>query len=457
MNGTARATGYGYSLWEFQVFGEFGGPTPTPDDAAAPAARPTSPRASPATASSTENAGTPAARGGRRQRRHPLVQRRSPTRSGSRSTSARRSSVCQVDAALGGRVRARRSRSRRPTNGTTWTTRLRHHHRHRRHADPQRHRHRPLRADERHRPRPPATATRSGSSRSFGTAPAPATPRRPTRSPAAATSARTCTSSTRPRRARRSRPGSTRSSRQQESASSARGAHAVPLQARHLQRLQRPASASTPRSPASARTPTTCSINGDVTVDAGWFERQRHAELLALGGEPADHPVGRRPTAGPSRRPRPFRRMHVNGRPQPRPGRRTAGPAAATSPTAEVDGQVGPYSQQQWYTRDSTIGGWGNGVWNMVFSGVAGRSGADASRTRRTPRSPPPRSPARSRTCTSTAATTRCSCPSPRTNARGATLGGGTHAGHVDPAEPVLRRQARRHRGHASTRRWPRA
>jgi hypothetical protein len=33
---------------------------------------------------------------------------------------------------------------------------------------------------------------------------------------------------------------------------------------------------------------------------------------------------------------------------------------------------VTPYSQQQWLTRDSQIGGWGNGVWNMVFSGVDG-------------------------------------------------------------------------------------
>ncbi|MYT57626.1 coagulation factor 5/8 type domain-containing protein, partial [Streptomyces sp. SID7834] len=39
---------------------------------------------------------------------------------------------------------------------------------------------------------------------------------------------------------------------------------------------------------------------------------------------------------------------------------------------SKIDGQVGPYSQQQWYTRDSSIGGWGNGVWNMTFSGVEG-------------------------------------------------------------------------------------
>jgi len=29
-------------------------------------------------------------------------------------------------------------------------------------------------------------------------------------------------------------------------------------------------------------------------------------------------------------------------------------------------------SQQQWYTRNSTIGGWSNAVWSAVFSGVEG-------------------------------------------------------------------------------------
>jgi hypothetical protein len=37
-----------------------------------------------------------------------------------------------------------------------------------------------------------------------------------------------------------------------------------------------------------------------------------------------------------------------------------------------VTGAVTPCSQQQWYTRNSSTGSWGNGVWNMVFSGVQG-------------------------------------------------------------------------------------
>ena len=52
MYGTARATQYGYSLWEFQVYGSLSGGTCGTTDAALN---------QPATASSTENAGTPAA------------------------------------------------------------------------------------------------------------------------------------------------------------------------------------------------------------------------------------------------------------------------------------------------------------------------------------------------------------------------------------------------------------
>jgi hypothetical protein len=37
-----------------------------------------------------------------------------------------------------------------------------------------------------------------------------------------------------------------------------------------------------------------------------------------------------------------------------------------------ITGSVNPCSQQQWYTRNSTIGSWSGGVWNMVFSGVQG-------------------------------------------------------------------------------------
>ncbi|MCS0605388.1 coagulation factor 5/8 type domain-containing protein [Streptomyces sp. LP11] len=116
--------------------------------------------------------------------------------------------------------------------------------------------------------------------------------------------------------------------------------------------------------------PDDTTINGDVTVDAGWFNGNatqnfwRSAENLALV-----------PVSGTNRwavaQAAPFRRMHVRGGLNLAPngyGWASGGYIA----DSRIDGQVGPYSQQQWYTRDSAIGSWLNGVWNMVFSGVTG-------------------------------------------------------------------------------------
>ncbi|MFI1497088.1 coagulation factor 5/8 type domain-containing protein [Streptomyces platensis] len=111
-------------------------------------------------------------------------------------------------------------------------------------------------------------------------------------------------------------------------------------------------------------------FHGDVTVDAGWFNGNatqnfwRSAENLTL------HPV-----SGTNRwavaQAAPFRRMHVKGGLNLAPdgyGWASGGYIA----DSRIDGTVGPYSQQQWYTRDSSVGGWNNAVWNMVFSGVEG-------------------------------------------------------------------------------------
>ncbi|MFE2549467.1 discoidin domain-containing protein [Streptomyces sp. NPDC059355] len=116
--------------------------------------------------------------------------------------------------------------------------------------------------------------------------------------------------------------------------------------------------------------PDDTTINGDVTVDAGWFGGNatqnfwRSAENLALN-----------PVNGTDRwavsQAAPFRRMHVKGGLNLAPdgfGWASGGYIA----DSRIDAQVGNYSQQQWYTRDSSIGSWGNGVWNQVFSGVQG-------------------------------------------------------------------------------------
>ncbi|MEG8275368.1 discoidin domain-containing protein [Streptomyces sp. AHA2] len=111
-------------------------------------------------------------------------------------------------------------------------------------------------------------------------------------------------------------------------------------------------------------------INGDITVDAGWFDGNatqnfwRSAENLALT-----------PANGTNRwavaQAAPFRRIHVKGGLNLAPngyGWASGGYIA----DSKIDGTVGPYSQQQWYTRDSSVGGWTNGVWNMTFTGVQG-------------------------------------------------------------------------------------
>lgn len=44
---------------------------------------------------------------------------------------------------------------------------------------------------------------------------------------------------------------------------------------------------------------------------------------------------------------------------------------------SKFDGQVINGSQQQWFTRNSILTGWTNGVWNQVFSGVVGAPAED--------------------------------------------------------------------------------
>jgi hypothetical protein len=118
------------------------------------------------------------------------------------------------------------------------------------------------------------------------------------------------------------------------------------------------------------RSPDDVTINGSVRVDAGWFGGNatqnfwRSAENLSIT-----------PTGGTNQwavsQAAPFRRIHVRGNLNLAPsgyGWASGGYIA----DSRIDGTVQPYSQQQWYTRDSNIGGWLNGVWNMVFSGVVG-------------------------------------------------------------------------------------
>jgi hypothetical protein len=69
----------------------------------------------------------------------------------------------------------------------------------------------------------------------------------------------------------------------------------------------------------------------------------------------------------------PMRRVHVNG-PTTLMDYCT-GPSFASGgfiADSRFDGNIVNGSQQQWVVRNSTLNGWSNGVWNQVFSGVAG-------------------------------------------------------------------------------------
>jgi F5/8 type C domain-containing protein len=106
---------------------------------------------------------------------------------------------------------------------------------------------------------------------------------------------------------------------------------------------------------------------GGLTVDAGWFGGNatqnfwRSAENFMVPGS------ARWAVAQAA----PMRRVDIRGDLNLAPtgfGWASGGYIA----DSRITGTVQPYSQQQWYTRDSNIGGWLNGVWNMVFTGVQG-------------------------------------------------------------------------------------
>jgi len=116
--------------------------------------------------------------------------------------------------------------------------------------------------------------------------------------------------------------------------------------------------------------PNQVAINGDVTVDS--FDGTgnatdnfwRSAENMEIT-----------PSAGSDRwavaQAGPFERMDINGGLELYPasyGYASGGYIA----NSVVTGQVASASEQQWYSKDSNFGSWNGSVWNMVFSGVNG-------------------------------------------------------------------------------------
>ncbi len=168
-------------------------------------------------------------------------------------------------------------------------------------------------------------------------------------------------------------------------------------------------------------------INGDVTVDAGWFGGNatqnfwRSAENLSVF-----------PSAGFTRwavsQAAPFRRMDIHGDLNLAPNGFGWASGGYISDT-RVSGTVQPYSQQQWYTRDSQIGGWLNGVWNMTFSGVQGAPANGFPEPVYTTLATTPVSREKPYMYVDSGGNYRVFVPATRTNSSGTTWAGGATAG----------------------------
>ncbi|MFG1806886.1 RICIN domain-containing protein [Streptomyces sp. NPDC049040] len=114
--------------------------------------------------------------------------------------------------------------------------------------------------------------------------------------------------------------------------------------------------------------PDDVTINGAVHAEADWFQGNatqnfwRDAENMSVN-----------PTGGTDRwavsQAAPYRRMHVRGNLALDDGGWSSGGFISDS---KVDGQIRSGSQQQFLTRNSTMGSWSGSNWNMVFVGDQG-------------------------------------------------------------------------------------
>ncbi|MFJ5307200.1 RICIN domain-containing protein [Streptomyces sp. NPDC088350] len=114
--------------------------------------------------------------------------------------------------------------------------------------------------------------------------------------------------------------------------------------------------------------PDDVTINGSVHAEADWFQGNatqnfwRDAENLSVN-----------PTGGTDRwavsQAAPYRRMHVRGNLALDDGGWSSGGFISDT---KVDGQIQSGSQQQFLTRNSTMGSWSGSNWNMVFVGDQG-------------------------------------------------------------------------------------
>ena len=132
--------------------------------------------------------------------------------------------------------------------------------------------------------------------------------------------------------------------------------------------------------------PDDVNITRNINVDSGWVAGDeknatqnfwRSAENLSVT-----------PESGTTRwavsQAAPMRRVHIRGNMTMGPSNQDFGQGYSSGgyvADSKIDGQMSSGSQQQWYTRNSALGSWAGGNWNMTFSGVGGAPQADVSHT----------------------------------------------------------------------------
>jgi hypothetical protein len=124
------------------------------------------------------------------------------------------------------------------------------------------------------------------------------------------------------------------------------------------------------------RDPDDVRIEG-VVADSGWNLNDRDNALINFWRSVenlAVAPAGGTTTWAVSQA-APMRRVHILGKLRVSPSNDGNGKGYSSGgylADSRVDGAVATGGQQQWYTRDSNVGGWSGGGWNTVFSGVIG-------------------------------------------------------------------------------------
>jgi hypothetical protein len=125
------------------------------------------------------------------------------------------------------------------------------------------------------------------------------------------------------------------------------------------------------------RDPDDVRVTGNVIADSGWNSDDRDNVLINFWRSVenlAVAPAGGTMTWAVSQA-APMRRVHVLGTLRVSPSNDGHGKGWSSGgylADSRIDGSVATGGQQQWYTRDSNVGGWSGGGWNTVFSGVVG-------------------------------------------------------------------------------------